>query len=245
MSAQHPLPEDLAACALDSLEPSERAQIVAHVESCAVCTRAVDEYRAVAGALPFGLERVAAPPEAWRAILDGARRARPRDSAPSWLSRLFVLGPRRRFVVPALAAAAIVLLVWNITLQRELRGYREGPQVDALARRPGRLVILRGANAPAASARLLIASDGGHGHMAIAGLAPLPPDRTYQIWFVRTNAPAVSGGVFTDDTSGRAWASVDPPPSLDDVRAIMVTEEPAPGSAAPTGGRLVSAEEWR
>jgi hypothetical protein len=33
--------------------------------------------------------------------------------------------------------------------------------------------------------------------------------------------------------------------SLDDVREIVVTEEPVPGSLAPTGTPLLEAEPWR
>ena len=61
---------------------------------------------------------------------------------------------------------------------RELARYTSGPQVDALARRPGRLVILTGKGTPGASGRLLVVMDGGHGHLTVAGLRPLPSGRT-------------------------------------------------------------------
>jgi hypothetical protein len=55
----------------------------------------------------------------------------------------------------------------------------------------------------------------------------------------------VSGSVFGVDASGRAWAKVTVPAPFDDVRAITVTEEPAPGSATPTGRPLLEALPWR
>ena len=61
----------------------------------------------------------------------------------------------------------------------------------------------------------------------MSGLASLPPNRTYQLWFVRSGAPAVSGATFRADGSGRAWAKVAVPASLEDVRSIVVTEESA------------------
>jgi len=239
VSDQHVPFEDLTAYALDSLEPAERAGVERHAVACPTCARRVEEYRSVVGALPLGLEPVTPPPAAWDAIQQGARQQQPRPKRAT-LARSI-----QRLTVPVLATAVFALLAWNVVLQRELARYTHGPQVDALARRPGRLVILTGAGAPGASARLLVAADGGHGHLAIAGLKPLPPERAYQIWFVRSGAPTVSGGTFAVDARGRAWASVEPPPSLDDVRTIMVTEEPAPGSPAPTSPALVVAEHWR
>ena len=140
---------------------------------------------------------------------------------------------------PVVADGLAALVVWNIVLQRELARYARGPQVEALSRRPGRMVILKGVAAPAANARMFIAADGGHGHMAITGLTRLPKGRTYQVWFFRVQGPPLAGGTFDVDTRGRAWVSIEPPANLDDVRGVTVTNEPAPGSTAPTGVTLV------
>jgi hypothetical protein len=148
---------------------------------------------------------------------------------------------------PAAAALVILLVVWNVVLQRELTrrapGPAPGPEVEALSRRPGRIVILNGTGKAEANARIFVAVDGG-GHLAVSGLASLPPDRTYQLWFVRSGAPAVSGAAFRVDGYGRAWAKVAVPASLEDVRSIVVTEEPALGSVAPTGTHLLEATAW-
>jgi hypothetical protein len=134
-------------------------------------------------------------------------------------------------------------------LQRELTrrapGPAPGPEVEALSRRPGRLVILVGTGQPGASARLFVAVDGG-GHLAISGLPPLPRERTYQLWFIRTGASTtVTGGTFRVDSRGLAWAKVIVPASLDEVRAIAVTEEPATGSVSPTGQHLLESKTWQ
>src|SRR5262249_58288264 len=99
------------------------------------------------------------------------------------------------------------LVIWNVALQRELvrraPGPASGPEVEALSRRPGRVVILAGTGAPGASARLFIASDGGHGHLAISGLPPLSRSRRYQLWFLRPDATATGGAAFNVAPSGR------------------------------------------
>jgi hypothetical protein len=62
---------------------------------------------------------------------------------------------------------------------------------------------------------------------------------------VRAAGEAVSGAAFRPDATGRAWVKVAVPATLDDVRAIIVTEEPAPASGTPTGPPLLTALPWR
>jgi anti-sigma factor RsiW len=238
--------EDVAAYALGSLEDSERARVVAHVATCAACEKLLAEYRAVAGALAIALAPVSPPPEAWTTIRAAVRQRRARASRWTWP----VVLPQwlRLARWPAVVALVALLVIWNVTLERELTrrspGPAPGPEVEALSRRPGRIVILQGTGTPGASARIFVAVDGG-GHLAVSGLASLPRERTYQLWFVRTDAPAVSGATFRVDSHGRAWAKVTVPATLTDVRTITVTEEPALGSATPTGTHLLEATPLR
>ena len=228
--------DDLAAYVLESLPDSERGRVEAHVASCVTCARRLDEYRGIVGLLPFGLKPVTPPSDAWAAIHAAARR-QPRAGNVRPLLR--------RAMWPALTAIAASLLIWNVMLQREVNRHASGPQVEALAHRPGRLVILTASGMPTASGRLLVAIDGIHGHLAVAGLRPLGPGRVYQLWFVRPGALAGSAAAFTVDGRGRAWVSITVPMPLDDTRVVMVTEEPAPGSVTPTGPGLIEATSWR
>lgn len=233
--------EDLAAYALGSPSESERWRVEAHVASCATCARRLNEYRAVAGVLPVRLDLVEPPPDAWASVRAGARQ---RGPARGPAKRTFV--PNWRWAAwPLVTGLVAVLLVWNVSLQREASLRPPGPEVEALARRPGRLVILAGTGTPASSARLLVAVDGHHGHLAIAGLRPLSSERAYQLWFLRAGASPVTGGAFRVDASGHAWVAITVPVSLDDARAITITEEPISGSAAPTGQYLLEARAWR
>jgi len=233
--------EDLAAHALGSLGEPEQARVEGHVAGCETCASRLEEYRAVAGVLPMGLDPVAPPPEAWVWVRAGARRHR----AVHRSANEGVFARWRWATWPLATAMVAALLVWNVVLQREAFVRPPGPEVEALARRPGRLVILAGTGMPGASGRLLVAVDGHHGHLAIAGLRPLPRDRAYQLWFIPATAAPRTGGVFGVDANGRAWASITVPVSLDEARAIAVTEEPISGSAAPSGDYLLEARSWR
>jgi anti-sigma-K factor RskA len=238
---EHPI-ENLAAYVLGALEGPERTRVESHVATCTMCASLLEEYRGVVGALPLGLDQVPPPAEAWAAIRAEVAQRRPRGPERSGIKRL----PNwRRVMWPVLATLAASLLVWNVVLQLDLTRRPPGPEVEALARRPGRLVILAGTGAAGASGRLLVAIDGHHGHLATAGLSPLAADRTYQLWFVRPGAPTVTGGTFRVDSRGRAWATITVPISLDEARVIAVTDEPAPGSMAPTGSYLLEAKTWR
>jgi anti-sigma-K factor RskA len=230
--------EDLPGYVLDALEPEERDRVARHVQDCAACAELVVQYRGVVGLVPAGLAPASPPPEAWPAIRAATRPARPHPRR--WT---------RAAAWPALAAVAASLLVWNVMLHRELArrspGPAPGPEVEALSRRPGRLVILSGTGVPGAHARLFVAVDGG-GHLAVSGLPVLPRERTYQLWFVpSTGGPALSGGTFGVDSSGRAWVKASVPTPFETVRAIMVTSEPTPGGPAPTGPRVLDALPWR
>ena len=238
---EHPT-ENLAAYVLGGLEVTERIRVESHVATCTTCASSLEEYRSVVGALPLGLDPVSPPAEAWAAIRAEAIRRRPRSLE---LARIKGLPNWRRVMWPVLGAFAASLLVWNVVLQLELTRRPPGPEVEALARRPGRLVILTGTGAPGASGRLLVAIDGQHGHLATAGLSPLAAERTYQLWFVRPGAPTATGGTFRVDSRGSAWATITVPVSLDEARVIAITDEPAPGSAAPTGSYLLEARTWR
>jgi anti-sigma factor RsiW len=234
---------NLAAYVLGSLEAHERDDVEAHLETCASCPGLVAEYRAVVGLMPAGLEPIAPPGAAWSAIQLAARARRPahrsaRSMVANWLHVA-------RW--PAVAAAAAILVIWNVTLQQELTrrapGPAPGPEIEALSRRPGRIVILQGTGKPGANARIFVAVDGG-GHLAVSGLDLLPRGRIYLLWFIRREAPPLAAAMFTVDATGRAWAKVEVPGTLDDVSAIVVTDE-STGGTAPTGRPLLEAQPWR
>jgi anti-sigma factor RsiW len=147
-TSEHPV-DDLAAHALGALTVPERAEIDAHVATCPTCVARLQGYEAVAGSLPLALDPAMPPPATWA----GIRAALPGPGRRAGRARTVVRrGWRRAASWPALAALAASLLIWNVLLHRELARHASGPQVEALARRPGRLIILGGRAAPGASA---------------------------------------------------------------------------------------------
>jgi anti-sigma-K factor RskA len=131
-------------------------------------------------------------------------------------------------------ASGIFFAVWSTT------GPHASFEVEALARLPGgQIVNLRGTGVPSASARLYVVEAGRRAELTIDALPPLPPGRTYQLWFAEPNQATRTGGAFGVDQRGDASVRVTIPTPLERVRAISVTQEPAPGLAAPTGVHLL------
>jgi len=239
-----------AAHALQALDGPDRARVDAHVRTCPICTRRVDEHRRVLAVLPYALP-AEEPPASLRASILGhaASTARPQGASVLRAERgRRASAPPRHWAVrlwrPAAWAVAALLIVtlalWNVELRQRLARTGEPPEIGRLARLPvGTVVELVGTGTPGASARLYVTADGQRGELAVAGLRSLGPDRVYQLWFARPGDKPITGGPFSVNAQGEAIASVAVPLPLSEVRAIAITEEPAPGVHAPTGKHLL------
>ncbi|HJU85820.1 MAG TPA: anti-sigma factor, partial [Gemmatimonadota bacterium] len=98
---------------------------------------------------------------------------------------------------------------------------------------------LRGTSAlPDASARAFFAAGSGRGVLLAEGLPPIGSERVYALWSVDAGG-AHAIGVFRPDGGGRGRLEL---LELEPVSGavLLVTEEPATGSARPTGKRLLS-----
>jgi anti-sigma-K factor RskA len=72
-------------------------------------------------------------------------------------------------------------------------------------------------------------------------MPPLPRERAYQLWFVRPDGARDSGGLLAVDAQGAGTLLARAPAGLAAYTAIGITEEPATGSAEPTGPKIVGA----
>ena len=139
------------------------------------------------------------------------------------------------------AAALLVMLAlgagvwtWGVT------GPHASPEMEMLARLPGGQVLdLYGTGVPTASARLFVADNGRRAELAIDALPPLRAGQVYQLWFAEPGQPIRTGGAFLVDARGDTVVQVTIPTPLERVRAVAVTQEPAPGSPGPTGAHLL------
>ena len=81
---------------------------------------------------------------------------------------------------------------------------------------------------------------GGRGDLIVHRLPQLPAGRIYEMWVQRGSAqPVPTGTLFGVTSSGTA--SVGVPGSLSGVSAVLVTQEPAGGTPAPTSAPVIVA----
>ncbi len=209
---------DAAAYVLGALEPAEADAFRRHIADCAACREEVAAYEQVAQGLPAaGGERYEVPSDLRKRVMREVRaNPKPRSAAPA------VQAPRsRRPLIAwggALAAAAVAVIV-AVALSSGGSG-------------------TRAIEASAGNAELRIT--GGRGDLIVHHLPQLPAGRIYEMWVQRgSSPPAPTGTLFSVSAVGKAAVGV--PGSLDGVSAVMVTQEPAGGTLAPTSAPVIVA----
>ena len=208
---------DAAAYALGALEPAEAAAFARHLETCAVCRDEVAAFGLVVGALPLSAPQLEAPRALRRRVLSSLRaepRALPQRRARPWLAGL---APR-----PALAAMAVAIVALAFAGGIELGSGGGG----------GRLI-----RASVGAAELSVSD--GHASLIVRHLPQPAPGRIYELWLQRGSGAPAPSTLFSVDARGRAQIGV--PGSLRGVSRVLVTDEPEPGTNAPTSAPLIVA----
>jgi hypothetical protein len=130
-------------------------------------------------------------------------------------------------------ACALVLLVLGGIGGALIAGGGEGGESRTVAAR------VDPAQAPGATARLQIA-DGGS-RLLVRNLPAPPPGRVYQVWLKRPGGgPQPTDVLWSPRRDGDAEVAV--PGSLDDVEAVLVTDEPAGGARVPSKAPVITAQ---
>ena len=238
--------EFVAAVALGMPLGADRAEFEAHLlEGCARCEELLAELRTAATALAAGTPPVAPPPELRDRILASlgpSRATDARSSATPW-----------RVLAAAAALFAVVVSLDDARLRRQreelrsqashLAGRLQSAETE-LAQRVLRARVLESDDVrmlelggkdpqPLARGRVFWSERARRGVLVANNLAPLSPDRQYELWVFVKGKP-INAGVFDVDPQGRAlFESADfPEPGVEN---FAVTIEPRGGVPAPTG----------
>lgn len=203
---------DAAAYVLSALEDDEARTFAAHVETCAACRREVARLQGAADALALVVPQLEPPPELRERIM--------REVLPA-----VAPAPRRRLRLrPLFAAAAVAAAV--------------AAAIVVVADGTETRTVTADVTLPGARASLEVAD--GRGTLRLAGMRNPSGGRVYQVWLVRgTRAPQPTRTLFTVPRDGRATVEIDG--SVDGVREILVSAEPAGGSGAPTSAPVIRA----
>lgn len=226
MSDERDCGADAAAFVLGALEPSEAQAFRAHMASCVVCRDEVASFQQVADVLPMAAPQYEAPRVLRRRVLwtlraepNAAGAARPgRGSRYRWLTV-----PRPMLAAGA-ALAAAVAVIGGVALAGN--GSGSARLIQAQVTGPG-------------SAQLEVSH--GRGELIVRGMPQPPAGHVYELWIQRGSAaPSPTSALFTVTSAGSGDVGV--PGGLHGVRRIMVTPEPAGGSAVPTHSPLIVAQ---
>jgi anti-sigma factor RsiW len=237
MDTHDTMAEFLGVYALDAVEPDERVIIEAHLVTCAACRTEVDEHREVAALLAEA--GTAPPPALWDRIQAGISVE---DAAPAE-AQVIPLRPRRPVMAPLAAAAAAAVMVGLVAvqtarvtdLQSELVASESRveqlelaiasgdlePFIEAALADPGTVTVSL-ASENGVSGTIVLLPD-GTGLLADHTLAPLPADRTYQLWAIQ-DGRVISAGLLGNDP-GVVPFHVD----LERLDGLVITEEEAGG----------------
>lgn len=228
----------LAPWLLGALPEDEAQGFAAHLEQCAVCREDAATLRVVTDALPASAPPLPAPPELKQRIMAVVEResqllTAADDRVPErsgaarrpWLRRVRDALSAR----PPLALAgtlAVLVLVGSGLLGQSLLS-------DDVRTLPA--TIDRSSGLASTQAELEV---GGDESRFVTRKLPAPArGRVYQLWVDRDGRIDPTKRLFTPRDGS---ASVDIPGPIRGVRQVMVTDEPAGGSAAPTTPAIIS-----
>jgi anti-sigma-K factor RskA len=249
--------ELLPALSLDALDVDDRDVVEDHLARCPACASELGAYQETAARLALAFPQHDPPSGLKRRVLAAATTRHPEGgrSAPWWI-RLGLGFPRLQ-PAPVVAALALVVALsttlWAAGLQMQLneqrvlaaglkeRAYRYDKVVAVLQASDIQLRPMQGTElAPTATGRIYVDPENGTGMMMVRSLPRLPEGRVYQLWWARADGKRESGGVLTwTDPYGNGYTLITCPGPFSTWQTFGLTEEPAGGSPAPTGQRVI------
>ena len=251
--------------ALDALTEEERILVEEYLAEHPEARQKLEEMTDTVSALARGVSRVEPSPRAKKALMgrvaaDVKARARASRQQQPFLS--FLGGMRGENILRAFTLGiATLAIVWVIMLNVELARLRNQIATlnDALVAQSNSLnqiiaslpqatpsnvitVSLKGTDVqPQAQGQLIADPNSQSAVLVIAGLPPLEPGKTYQVWLIDGGTP-VSAGLLTVDENGQAVFLVTSEEAIGSFNSLGISVEPKGGSLQPTGDIVVLSE---
>ncbi|HSV15594.1 MAG TPA: anti-sigma factor [Tepidisphaeraceae bacterium] len=242
-----------------TLEPAEEVELRQHLaSSCPACAGALAEAQATLASLPLALDSVAPSPLAKARLMQRVDQW----AASATPERVPYSPPLHfmRIAIPAAIAACIAVMLTHALVTRQLRPQilrgqlaerlvqQQNLQIDSLLtslkdqkhyvdmlRSPDlKVVQLNGAAQPNALARIMWDQKSGQWLLLTEGLAPMPPNKVYELWFINTDSKKIAAGTFNVDDKGQATMLTKVPANAGSFLVAAITDEPGP-VVDPTG----------
>jgi anti-sigma-K factor RskA len=228
--------DDLAALSLGVLEPDELERIQIHLRNCQSCRAEFEAYQKTVDTLAF-ITPQTAPRTGLKAQLLARVNQTPSPvvhGQSGWLNRL--KGHFQQLSHAWMAFSLVLILALGastLALWTELRDARQtvnGFHTIAMVGTPDN---------PDASAVIVVPVADRVGTMVINKLPMLEENQQYQLWLIR-GEQRTSAVVFSVDEDGYTAIYLHLPEPVETYQNFGVTIEPAGGSPAPTGERVLS-----
>lgn len=223
---KHPL-DLLAAYAMGSLTDAEKAEVAAHLVTCANCRTELAKYETTVAKLSTVTPTLIVPARVKQGLMKKVRRRSGSSlvTRKGWWETIFA--------TPVYATVSLVLIlgliVSNLLLWRQLQQQSVPPSSVAQT-----LNLENTGKLASGIALLVISDDGQHATLIVEDLPSLTPEQQYQLWLIEDGQPA-SAGVFSVSRDGYFSLSVDSQITFNSYSAFGISIEPFGGSPAPTG----------
>lgn len=226
--------EDTGAWVLGALPEDEARRFAAHLEFCAACRDEVAHLQAGADVLPRAVRQEAAPPvvrdrvmavvESEAALLAAAGEPVDRTAPRRARWKDWAFGVRPAFAA-AVACALLALGIGAGVLAGDGESRRE-TTASVAETLPSTEAVLRVEN--------------GEATLRVDGLPAPEGDRDYQVWLKPPGEdPRPTDALFVPSSEGSATVEI--PADVAGLEAVLVTDEPAGGSPAPTSDPIIAA----
>src|SRR5688572_24747771 len=238
MSTEAHILELLPAYILDCLDEAETVMVAEHLATCPSCQAEFQAYQAVTDRLALIVPEAEPSPDLKTRLLARLSQTPPAiPVSPSPRSGWSWLKPHTwSGLAWGIISLSLILLlgISNLLLWQRLNDFEA-------TNRPGEMwaVPLVGTGpAPAANGFIIIGADGQNGALVVDKLPSLGAEQQYQLWLIK-EGQQTSGAVFSVDEAGYGGTRVRAPLSLFEYSDFGVSIEPAGGSPAPTGAKVL------
>ena len=241
--AHQEVSENLPLYAIGALPAATCEQVRQHLDECPACRRELEEFRAGAALLAFSAAGPSAPQRSRQRLL-GAIAEEEVIAEPQVIS----VAPRPWWslapVFASLVLAVFALLLWrenaqlkrnNEALQQQNSHAREVAEIwnspDAR-----HVTLVSGGAHPLPQIKVIYVLRTQRLLLVGSNLAPLPPNKTYQLWILPTHGAPMPAATFKPNRHGNTMTMPAHPLPTSGIEAkgFAVTVEPDGGSAAPT-----------
>lgn len=237
----------LASYALEAVNREEKALLEAHLAACEDCRQELGDYVRIKEGLLYTPAPSKPSPEVRKRL---AARTSSHQHEPKprggWLSGM-------SWFRAALVLGMLLLVVINVGLLLRVRqlGQRQARYEQQARAYQTSLALMTYYDTRVvelsndqAYGTLIYEPDRKVGVLNVRGLDVVPEDRVYQIWMIDPQDNRVSGGLFTvlDQESTYVSFVIQLENPFQSYEAVGITIEPAGGSPAPTGPKVIGTD---